>query len=62
MKLLIQAAMVFFATLLAAALVALGVPIIAELVTRGEPPPDSQVLAFAPAGAAQETAAPRQRR
>lgn len=39
MKLLIQAAMVFFATLLAAALVALGAPMIAELVTRSEPPP-----------------------
>lgn len=39
MKLLIQAAMVFFATLLAAALVALGAPMIIELVGSGEAPP-----------------------
>jgi hypothetical protein len=38
MKLLIRAAMVFFATLLAAALVTLGVPFIAELVSRSEAP------------------------
>jgi hypothetical protein len=49
MNLLIRAAMVFFATLLAAALVTLGVPILAELVTRSDTPPvpvvSSQVLA-----------------
>jgi hypothetical protein len=52
MKLLIRAAMVFFATLLVAALVTLGAPFIAELVSRSEtsaaPVSSAQVLASFP--------------
>jgi hypothetical protein len=45
MKLLIRAAMVFFATLLAAAVVTLGAPFIAELLSRDEPSPAPAVTA-----------------
>lgn len=63
MKLLIKTAMVFFATLLAAALVALAAPIIADLVTQSGAQPEAsaslQVLASTPSRPAQEASISR---
>jgi hypothetical protein len=61
MKLLIETVIIFFGTLLAAALVALGGPASVELVTHhaGSAQSESDILVSTPAYATQETAHPR---